>query len=102
MGEGCDECKSCADLKIEDVKKAGVLDRILERMDNHDKLEETKRKERRDEARNRRNNFITIILFLLVIIIGFSKWLNDFTHGSDLRLQKIETVLGVKQKDGKL
>lgn len=96
MGDDCEECQACRDLKLINVKMEGSMERILERMNAHDKNEIAKKRERKEEARARRNNFVTIILFLFLMIIGFGKWLNDFTHQSDLRLQKIETALGVQ------
>ena len=84
-------------LEIFKVKVEGVLERILERMDDHDTMEEKKRIERLEEKRVRKSNFITIIIAVLGLFVSASIFLNNFTHKTDLRLQKIEGALGIRE-----
>jgi len=95
MPGNCEECSACNELKLEKVKVNGVMERILERMDKHDEMEKTKRIERRDDKRDRRRESIAILLSIIGVALSFGIWLNDFTHTSDKRMQKIETTLGI-------
>lgn len=95
MGESCEECDACNELKIDTVKVEATMEKILERMDRHDELEKTKRKERREDKRDRRREAIAILLSIVGVALTFGIWLNNFTHDSDKRIQKIETTLGI-------
>ena len=61
----------------------------------HDEEEALKTVERKAEKRARRANFITIMLSILGGLLTFAVWLNTTTHNTDLRLQKIESALGI-------
>ena len=97
MGDNCKECESCGELQLTKVRMEIMMERIIERMEKHDKREDMKRKERLDEARARKSNFTVLIIAFLGATFSFAIWLNNFTHNSALRLQKIESALGVER-----
>lgn len=84
------------ELDKQNLLENSKLDTIKESMDNHSKQEEAKRKERKGDRKANRNNTIYILVSLLAISISFGVWLVQAHEATEIRLIKIEQVLGIE------
>ena len=81
------------DIKTKQAVQLQILKTITARMDKHEEQEDTKAKERAEDRRATKNFTLTIIGVFLTTFVSFMVWLNDFTDNSNLRFQKIETIV---------